>query len=38
VLNYVLQLQAFRHGRRQAPPHFPHEVAVPSHLSEVPVP
>ena len=34
VLNYVLQLNAFRAGRRQAPPRFPNEVAVPSHLSE----
>jgi flagellar biosynthetic protein FlhB len=36
VLNYVLQLNAFRSGRRQAPPGFPNEVAVPPHLSEVP--
>ncbi len=36
VLNYVLQLNAFRDGRRQAPPRFPIDVAVPSHLSEVP--
>ena len=36
VLNYVLQLNAFRSGRRQAPPRFPTEVAVPPHLSEVP--
>ena len=35
VLNYVLQLNAFRAGRRPAPPRFPNEVAVPSHLSEV---
>jgi flagellar biosynthetic protein FlhB len=35
VLNYVLQLNAFRDGRRQAPPRFPNDVAVPSHLSEV---
>lgn len=35
VLNYVLQLQAFRNGQRRAHPPFPHEVAVPSHLSEV---
>lgn len=34
VLNYVLQLNAFRSGRRPAPPRFPHEVDVPSHLSE----
>ena len=35
VLNYVLQLNAFRDGRRQAPPRFPIDVAVPHHLSEV---
>jgi flagellar biosynthetic protein FlhB len=35
VLNYVLQLNAFRAGRRQAPPRLPNEVAVPPHLSEV---
>jgi flagellar biosynthetic protein FlhB len=35
VLNYVLQLQAFRSGQRRVHPPFPHEVAVPSHLSEV---
>jgi flagellar biosynthetic protein FlhB len=35
VLNYVLQLNAFRDGRRQAPPRVPNEVAVPPHLSEV---
>jgi flagellar biosynthetic protein FlhB len=35
VLNYVLQLKAFQSGRRQAPPRFPNEVAVPPHLSEV---
>jgi flagellar biosynthetic protein FlhB len=35
VLNYVLQLNAFRDGRRVAPPRFPIDVAVPSHLSEV---
>jgi flagellar biosynthetic protein FlhB len=35
VLNYVLQLSAFRDGRRQAPPRFPNEVVVPSQLSEV---
>jgi len=35
VLNYVLQLNAFRDGRRQAPPRLPTDVAVPSHLSEV---
>jgi len=36
VLNYVLQLNAFRAGRRQAPPRFPHEMDVPPHLSEKP--
>ena len=36
VLNYVLQLNAFRSGRRTAPPRFPNEVVVPPHLSEVP--
>jgi flagellar biosynthetic protein FlhB len=36
VLNYVLQLNAFRAGRRPAPPRFPNEVVVPPHLSEVP--
>jgi flagellar biosynthetic protein FlhB len=36
VLNYVLQMNAFRAGRRQAAPRFPNEVAVPSHLSEAP--
>ncbi|MBD8528971.1 MULTISPECIES: EscU/YscU/HrcU family type III secretion system export apparatus switch protein [unclassified Massilia] len=35
VLNYVLQLNAFRDGRRQAPPRIPTDVAVPHHLSEV---
>lgn len=35
VLNYVLQLQAFRNGRRAAQPLFPGEIFVPSHLSEV---
>lgn len=35
VLNYVLQLKAFRTGQRSARPPFPNEVAVPSHLSEV---
>lgn len=36
VLNYVLQLNAFRSGRRTAPPRFPNEVVVPPNLSEVP--
>ena len=35
VLNYVLQLNAFRAGRRQAAPRFPSDVAVPAALSEV---
>jgi flagellar biosynthesis protein FlhB len=35
VLNYVLQLNAFRTGRRQAAPRFPSDVAVPAALSEV---
>jgi flagellar biosynthetic protein FlhB len=35
VLNYVLQLNAFRDGQRTAPPRFPVDVAVPHHLSEV---
>ena len=35
VLNYVLQLQAFRTGRRAVQPPFPNEVVVPSNLSEV---
>jgi flagellar biosynthetic protein FlhB len=35
VLNYVLQLKAFRSGRRSAQPLFPNEVVVPPHLSEV---
>ncbi|WP_317203707.1 flagellar type III secretion system protein FlhB [Janthinobacterium sp.] len=35
VLNYVLQLKAFRSGQRAAQPQFPNGVVVPSHLSEV---
>ncbi|CAN7286678.1 flagellar type III secretion system protein FlhB [Pseudoduganella sp. LjRoot289] len=35
VLNYVLQLKAFRAGRRNAEPNFPNEVAVPASMSEV---
>ena len=35
VLNYVLQLRAFRTGRRDAQPAFPNEVVVPSSMSEV---
>jgi len=34
VLNYVLQLNAFRTGKRQAPPRLPEEISVPTHLSE----
>ncbi|MYM70450.1 flagellar type III secretion system protein FlhB [Pseudoduganella sp. FT55W] len=35
VLNYVLQLQAFRTGRRAAEPERPREVVVPTSMSEV---
>jgi len=35
VLNYVLQLQAFRDGRRKAEPPFPDQVPVPTSMSEV---
>jgi len=35
VLNYVLQLKAFRAGRRNAEPLYPKEVFVPSSMSEV---
>ena len=35
VLNYVLQLQAFRTGRRAAHPDYPKEVVVPTSMSEV---
>ena len=35
VLNYVLQLQAFRTGRRAAQPAFPNEMVIPSAMSEV---
>ena len=35
VLNYVLQLQAFRTGRRAAEPERPNEVVVPTSMSEV---
>ncbi|MYN20921.1 flagellar type III secretion system protein FlhB [Rugamonas sp. FT107W] len=34
VLNYVLQLQAFRTGRRSAEPVYPKEVDVPTSMSE----
>jgi flagellar biosynthetic protein FlhB len=35
VLNYVLQLQAFRAGRRNAAPVRPEDVVVPTSMSEV---
>ncbi len=35
VLNYVLQIQAFRSGRRRAQPSLPDDLPVPAHLSEV---
>jgi len=35
VLNYVLQLRAFRSGRRTAQPVAPTEVVVPTSMSEV---
>lgn len=35
VLNYVLQLNAFRAGRRNAEPSFPNEIVVPTSMSEV---
>jgi len=34
VLNYVLQLKAFRTGRRNAEPVYPKEVDVPTSMSE----
>jgi len=34
VLNYVLQIRAFRSGRRVAQPKFPSDLHVPDHLSE----
>lgn len=33
VLTYVLQLDAFRTGRRPSEPPLPHDLAVPAHLS-----
>ncbi|WP_332674732.1 EscU/YscU/HrcU family type III secretion system export apparatus switch protein [Aromatoleum sp.] len=33
VLTYVLQLAAFRGGRRNALPQLPHDLAVPPHLA-----
>ncbi|WP_332856446.1 EscU/YscU/HrcU family type III secretion system export apparatus switch protein [Duganella sp. S19_KUP01_CR8] len=35
VLNYILQLKAFRTGRRTAEPVYPKEVDVPTSMSEV---
>jgi flagellar biosynthetic protein FlhB len=35
VLNYVLQLKAFRTGRRPVQPLFPNEVVIPPSMSEV---
>lgn len=35
VLTYVLQLQAFRSGRRRAEPDLPADLGIPKHLSEV---
>jgi flagellar biosynthesis protein FlhB len=34
VLTYVMQLKAFRNGRRHAQPHLPADLDVPTHLSE----
>lgn len=34
VLTYVLQLKAFRNGRRAAQPRLPAELDIPLHLSE----
>ncbi|MGB9991789.1 EscU/YscU/HrcU family type III secretion system export apparatus switch protein [Massilia sp. SM-13] len=34
VLHYVLQMKAFRAGRRQALPPFPDQVVVPTSMSE----
>ena len=34
VLTYVLQLKAFRNGRRPGVPALPSDLAVPTHLSE----
>lgn len=35
VLNYVLQIRAFRNGRRPAEPRLPSDLPVPTHLTEV---
>ena len=35
VLTYVLQIKAFRAGRRRAEPSLPADLRVPRHLSEV---
>jgi flagellar biosynthetic protein FlhB len=34
VLTYVMQLKAFRNGRRNAQPHLPTDLDIPTHLSE----
>ncbi|MBK1616107.1 flagellar biosynthesis protein FlhB [Rubrivivax gelatinosus] len=36
VLGYVMQLQAFRSGRRASSPQLPNELPVPPHLAEKP--
>ncbi|MGO4377375.1 EscU/YscU/HrcU family type III secretion system export apparatus switch protein [Pseudoduganella sp. RAF53_2] len=38
VLNYVLQLKAFRAGRRNGEPAFPDQVPVPTSMSEATTP
>lgn len=38
VLTYVLQIKAFRGGRREAEPRLPIELDVPRHLSETVTP
>jgi flagellar biosynthesis protein FlhB len=35
VLTYVLQIKAFRSGRRKAEPELPMDLGVPRHLSEM---
>jgi flagellar biosynthetic protein FlhB len=35
VLHYVLQMKAFRDGRRKAEPDFPDQISVPTAMSEV---
>ena len=34
VLNYVLQLKAFRTGKRTLQPPLPTDIAVPAHMSD----